>query len=773
VTATTTPAAVETAEPDDVGVDFWTSFDDALPPPPSRSSALVTRASVVRGLVLLGFLAGSFVLGQVVSLVASDDHQLIALPVQVQALALGCVNALFALGIVLVYRANRIINFAHASFGAMGAVASLILIREYDFTGAAFYVAIVAGIAFAGVLGAVVELILRRFASSSRLVFTVATLGVAQLLRGAVVPLLVYVLSVDLEESNLFGRAESPLTSISWDWFPVVFTGDHLLLVGVTVLVCGGMAAFFRLTSAGIAVRAASENLDRAALLGVNTRTLSTVVWVLAGVLSGVATVLQVPLTGIGDEAAAGVGSGLLLRALAAAVFARFENMPMVVVAALSINVFEQSVFFAFGRNDIVDVVLFVVILTGLLLQRTKLERSQVGESGTWAATEEIRPIPPELAPLPAVRKGVRWVYIVGAVVVLGYPWIASPSQVNLGGLFAIYGIVAVSLVILIGWGGQISLGQWAFAAVGALVGGAMTSTWNLPFLLALLGGSSAGAGVAVLLGLPALRIRGLFLAVTTLAFSVVVSTVLLSDRYFGWMLPDVVHRPKLAFIDTEDERAFYYLTILGLALAVSAAQGLRRSRTGRVLIAMRDNERAAQSLGVNLVRTRLATFALSGFLASFAGVLFAHHQHDVSQQAFLPDDSVSMFLMAVIGGLGSVVGVLSGPIYQGLITTFLPTYGLLASAVGVLMVLYLIPGGFGAFLYAIRDAFLRRVAIRSRIFVPSLLADYRTDGEMSKIPLTPKYDADGGVAEIPERYRLRSRVRVSGGSQVARRWGF
>src|SRR5687768_10622052 len=110
------------------GDDFWTSFNDDLPPPPSRSASLLTRRSALRGLLLAGLLAGSFLLGQLASLVGSDDHSLIALPVQVQALALGCVNALFALGIVLVYRANRIINFAHASFGAIGAIGTLILI---------------------------------------------------------------------------------------------------------------------------------------------------------------------------------------------------------------------------------------------------------------------------------------------------------------------------------------------------------------------------------------------------------------------------------------------------------------------------------------------------------------------------------------------------------------------------------------------------------------------------------------------------------------------
>jgi branched-chain amino acid transport system permease protein len=188
----------------------------------------------------------------------------------------------------------------------------------------------------------------------------------------------------------------------------------------------------------------------------------------------------------------------------------------------------------------------------------------------------------------------------------------------------------------------------------------------------------------------------------------------------------------------------------------------------------MRDNERAAQSFSVNLVRTRLATFALSGFIASMAGVLFAHHQNGVSQQAFLPEQSIQMFIMAVIGGLGSVTGVLLGPLYIGLVKVFLPAeFQLLAGAVGVLVVLLFIPGGLGSLAYDLRDAFLRRVAIRNRIFVPSLLADYRTDAHMSRLPLAPKYDVEGQVAAVETRYRLPSRIGLAGASQGAKRWSF
>ena len=185
----------------------------------------------------------------------------------------------------------------------------------------------------------------------------------------------------------------------------------------------------------------------------------------------------------------------------------------------------------------------------------------------------------------------------------------------------------------------------------------------------------------------------------------------------------------------------------------------------------MRDNERTAQAIGINLVRTRLATFALSGFLAAFAGALYAHHQHAVAASAFTPDQSIQMFLTAVIGGLGSVGGVVSGPVYFGLFTTFLQKYAFLASATGVLLVLLVIPGGLGGVLFSARDAFLRRVAIRHRLFVPSLLADYLVDGKLERVPVVPEKDPDGNLVEAPVRYRRPSRIAVTGLSQAASTW--
>lgn len=728
------------------------------------SGAAIRRVGIHAAIVLGAAVAG-WTIGQL-------RGETVPLSVMVLALTFGCLNALFAIGLVLIYRATRIINFAHAGFGGVGGVLMLLLANELQWP---YFLAMPAGLLTAVALGVVCELFfVRRFSSAPRLVLTVATIGIGQLLLGVsqVIPRL-----FGPEEEvarTIFSRVDSPFSSASFEWFPVLFTGDHLALIVLTIAVLIAMATFLRFTRVGLAIRASAENEDMASLLGINTKTLSTLVWLLAAGLSGVAAVMQVPLGGISSAAATGVGSGLLLRALAAAVIARMENLPLAVSTAVGLAIFEQSVFFAFSRTDIVDLAVLVVILGGLLVQRKRIARAEDTGVATWSATEEIRPVPKELASLPSVRSAARWLMTIGAILVLAYPWVASPSQTNTGSLFVIYGVVAVSLVILIGWGGQVSLGQFAFVAVGALVGGALTSRWDIWFPLALVVASLVGAGVAVLLGLPALRIKGLFLAVTTLGFSVVAATVILNKRYFGWLLPDTVERPSFAFVRTEDERSFFYLAVVCLFVAVFLAKGLRQSRTGRVLIAMRDNERAAQSYAVNLVRTRLATFALSGFIASMAGVLFAHHQHAVSQQAFLPDQSIQMFIMAVIGGLGSVTGVLLGPLYIGLVKVLLPAeLQLLAGAFGVLVVLLFIPGGLGSLAYGLRDAYLRRVAIRHRIFVPSLLADYRADAHLSLVPLAPKYDVDGQLAVIPKRYQLPSRLDEAGASQAAREWSF
>jgi branched-chain amino acid transport system permease protein len=220
--------------------------------------------------------------------------------------------------------------------------------------------------------------------------------------------------------------------------------------------------------------------------------------------------------------------------------------------------------------------------------------------------------------------------------------------------------------------------------------------------------------------------------------------------------------------INFDDERAFYYFTLVILAAVILAVIGVRRSRTARALIAARDNEAVAQSVGINLVRARLTAFALSGFLASFAGALFAFSQRGVDQASFDPTSSINVFLATVIGGFGSVAGPIVGALYVGILrlsntTPFAALINIVANpGLGVIALFLVMPGGLVQGVYGLRDAWLRRLASRYRIIVPSLVAD-RSHSVLDGVqPMLPKLRPGGGTAFVPARYRLPGQWQVA-----------
>lgn len=711
------------------------------------------------------------VLAQLMSVVQTGAS--IPLAVAAMGVVNGLADALLVVGLILVYRAARIINFAHTAIGFFGLVLYLVLRIGWGWS---FWLAVPAALAAGALLGVLIEVaVIRRFAQAPRLVLTVVTIALAQFLVACAL-LLVPLFGFEIEDGVLPASAPAlPFIDHTFAWDPIVFGFPQFAAIAVSVGALGALAAFFRMSVTGVAVRGAAENRARAGLLGINVSSLSSVVWVIASLLATAGALLQgwndqaSMLSVVGSAGGAAFAGGVLVRALAAAVVAKMENLPLAIGASLAISLLDQGVFWAFRQTDVVNAVLLAVIVVALLLQRQSLSRAD--SDGAWEAAEELQPIPTALAGLEPVKRTVRRLGAVGVILVLGLPWVLSPSQVVEASLFAIYGIIAVSLVVLTGWGGQISLGHFGFVAVGALVGGHLSANVGLPFPLAAVGAMVVGAGVAVLVGLPALRIRGLFLAVTTLAFAVVAQSVLLNDRWFSSIIADQVSRPVFLGIDmNNDERSFYYLCLAATVASVATAVALRRTRTGRVLIALRDNERAAQSYGINLFRTRLVTFAIAGSLASLAGVLFANHQFGVSANAFGPGESIFVFLMAVMGGLGSVYGVLLGVLYFGFAQVILPSSGLqlFASSFGVLIVLLAFPGGLGGLAYRVRDSWLRRIATRYRVFVPSLLGVDRREDELDLVALASRRDER---EEVPRRYVLESEVAQTGASQRFAGW--
>jgi branched-chain amino acid transport system permease protein len=273
----------------------------------------------------------------------------------------------------------------------------------------------------------------------------------------------------------------------------------------------------------------------------------------------------------------------------------------------------------------------------------------------------------------------------------------------------------------------------------------------------------AVGAVVALVIGIPALRISGPFLAVTTLAFAVTAKTYFLEDRYVPWFVQEQVDRPALwKRLPITLDWQFYYFALAILILVIVGARNLRRSRTGRALVAVRDNEPAAQSTSLNVPALKLMAFAISGAIAGLAGGLYVLHQHGLNTDSFGPDVSLRLFTMVVIGGLGSLPGAILGAVYVRSVEFFVGGgWALLASGGGILLILLVLPGGLGAGLYRVRDEILRWIAHRRGIVVPSLLADIRQEAieEEESVPL-------GVVLAGVQRQAMDT----SNGSRVARR---
>ena len=697
-----------------------------------------------------------------------------AMPPGIYGLGLfgGATLGLHAIGIVLVYRSNRIINFAQVQIGAVAATLFTLTVRfgwpirmvqnvcppciqqsTQTVYNVNYYVAIVLSLGLAFVLGwAVYTFVIKRFANAPRLVLTVATIFLAQFLAW-VQGLLPGLLTTELQrESQGFNLGPSPIPfDFEVQWSPARFHAPEVLTMAAFVATLVGLYLYFRRSTTGVAIRASSENAARVATLGINSNKVTVRVWVFAAMISGVAGILQAMLVGVPGTNSLSVS--LLVRILTIALIARFASVPIAAFGALVIGIFDQAVLWSFGADLIVNGLLLVAIGAVLVLQRDRASRAELEQASAWHAAREIRPIPGELRRLPAVRSWLRVLGGLGALILLGFPWAMSPSQTNLAAAGFIFGIVIVSLLVLTGWAGQISLGQFALAALGGYVAAII----HAPFPLVVLTGACTGGVAAVIIGFPALKLRGLHLAVTTMALALTVQAFLLNPRYLGKHLPSSIDRPTFFGMSLEDQRVYYYLCLVVLALVVVAVVGLRRSRTARALIAARDNDQAAQSFGINLVRLRLSAFAISGFFAALAGGLFAFHQHAVSATAFAPEVSVTMFVMAVIGGLGSVAGPLIGTAFYTILKIFSvsPLIEFFATGAGGLLILLFIPGGLSQLVYGIRDSILRRVASRHRIVVPSLVADTAASAEGARAPILPKRGAAGGEAFVPVRYRL------------------
>jgi ABC-type branched-subunit amino acid transport system permease subunit len=626
--------------------------------------------------------------------------------VLVQGVFFGLGYGLLALGLVLVYRTNRVLNFAQGQIGVIAAVFLVKLTADFKFN---YWFALILSVGLAAFVGALSELVLRRLFNRPRVLVMVATIGLSYVLLAlTALPF--------IAPHNLYKPVPVPF-DLSFSLGPFIVTPTEVLTLIVAPLVTLALVLAVRMTSWGLSMRAMSENADSARLSGVWIRRTSTLTWTVAGALSAFTAILNAPnQTSALTQA---LSPDLLLYALTAALLGAMINLTVAFIAGVGMGVFLELLQWNVSSPAKQQLIIFLVVMAVLLVRVGALRRgTRTGDRSTWehGAATTVRPSTDYLRRRVSVV-GIWLCVLVPALL----PLFLSVGNDVLMSQICIYAVIALSLTMLTGWAGQVSLGQFALVAVGALV--AVHLGTSLPLPLVMLYGGAVTAVVAVIVGLPALRVPGLFLAVTTLAFAIFMQNAVLAtpcitvpglNRTLCTGLPNpaytVVNRPSLLGLSLVSQRSFAWFSLGVLVLSVFIVKVWRDKGIARRLVAVRDNELAAAAMGIPVLRTKLLAFALSGFIAGYAGVCFAYASQTLNNTdiTFDPTTSFVIISMVVIGGLGSISGAILGALYlEGLPAIFgsNQTIQFITSGLGLIAFILYLPGGLAELLRRFGDA--------------------------------------------------------------------
>ena len=267
------------------------------------------------------------------------------------------------------------------------------------------------------------------------------------------------------------------------------------------------------------------------------------------------------------------------------------------------------------------------------------------------------------LYPLPVARWAVGAVAVVFFLVI---PLTLSEYYLSVANLVFVAIVGALGLNILVGYTGQVSIGHGAFMSVGAYTAANLANRLGSPWPVNLLAGGLMAAGVGAVVGVPSLRIKGLYLAIATLAGQFIIEWIINHVTFIsgGVQASIEVARPHLGFMVLDSQRDMYYFLLVFVALAVLGAMNLVRSRIGRAFIAIRDQDIAAEIIGINIFRYKLLAFAISSFYAGVCGVLYTYFLGIANYEQFQLGVSVDYLAMIIIGGLGSVQGSIFGAFF-------------------------------------------------------------------------------------------------------------
>jgi len=560
--------------------------------------------------------------------------------------AVGGVYALVTHGMTLIYRGSGLVNFAQGGFVVAGAYLFYVFRVSVGMTP---ILAVILALLGSAAIGAAFQLlVLRSMREASPVTRVVATLALVLVIQS----------TVGLIWTSTVLTIPPLLPDETTHLFAGVTIGvDRLIILGIAAALTVVLWAIYKFTQFGRVTSAVSENEIGAASLGFSPNLIATVNWAAGGALGGLAGILIAPITLLQASSL----SLLVVPALAAGMVCNFRSFPIAFFAAIAVGVMQSLAGKYIHAAGWANSIPFFIVIALLVVRGSGLPmRSYIQERLPRIGTARIR----------------YWLLIPAMTISI---WFLL-SQVDAEWAFAVSvtlssAIILLSVVVLTGYAGQLSLAQYVIAGAGALAAARVMADLHTGYLVGLLAAIICGILIGVAVGLPALRTRGVSLAIATFGLALVLHDVVLSNRtlsggangvlfgepsIFGWKIDSLTHSENYAVV-----------TLVALVLCCIVVSNLRRGPVGRRLIAIRSSERAAASLGVSVYASKLYAFVIASCLASLGGAILALANFSVVTSPFEVFASINITAVAVVGGVGYIGGaILSSLLLQGGITS-------------------------------------------------------------------------------------------------------
>lgn len=561
----------------------------------------------------------------------------------------GSVYGLASTGIVLTYKTSGILNFG---YGALVLFTTFIYWSfSVTFGWPVWVAALVVLLVVAPAIGFLLDgTLFRKIQGQPTVIGVIATVGLTVLIQGLV--LIIWGGATRGDVPSLFPRAPLRLPG-------GLFVGvDQAALFGLAVALALGLAAMFRYTRIGVAFRAVVDNRQVAGLMAINTRYVSGLAWAMATAFAALTGILLTPRLLLDPVL---LTPFIIAQVFGAAIVGYLRSLPLAWAGGLFLGV-GQALLLKYGTGrrfvgDLRSAMPFLMITVLVLLAPRALRVTGLGAS----FIVKTREVTERSSPATRALTGAVFFGLLGMAPVLAGGANSWKVALTVG---MVYAIIFLSLVILTGYSGQISLGHTAFMGIAAFTAGHLVGDQGLPVWLALALGTLAAVPAGALIGMIAVRVHGLFLALMTLAFAFMAQELFFKQPSVsgsGGGIP--VPRPP----GMDGTNGYFYFVLVVLVVCVLVAVNLRTGRTGRVLAAIRDSETASRSLGINVVKYKVVIFSISAFMAGIGGVLAAMITEQASALTFVPFFSLVYLTLTVVGGIFHVGGALAAGMLYGL----------------------------------------------------------------------------------------------------------